>query len=140
MRRRGLDAKGTTRRLRGGGERHAAVMSFAATHPPTWIFTAFLRWCVPHTFARRSRTYQAYPQVTCVAGWPCGRTRTHARFRFSASHHEPGLRWDEVYSAWASTEREHPETLRRRLPVFDRLITSQSVPATTRAPLFRRTS
>lgn len=101
--------------------------------------TSVLAEPVTHTFTRLARTYQAYPQVTCrqVAVVPDEGVRTIPFFFFAP---KPGLHWDDVFSGWASTEREHLEKFRPFVPDFDRLITTENVPATTLAQLFRETN
>ena len=101
--------------------------------------TSVLAEPVPYTFTRLAMTYEAYPQVTCrqVAVVPMEGVPTVPFFYFAP---KPGLRWDDVYSGWASTKREHLEKFRPFVPDFDQLISTENVPATTLAQLFRETN
>ncbi|MHB1095807.1 MAG: FkbM family methyltransferase [Gemmatimonadaceae bacterium] len=100
--------------------------------------TSVLAEPVPRTFMRLARTYEAYPQVTCrqVAVVPTDDVRTVPFFCFAP---KPGLAWNDLYSAWASTERGHLEKFRPFVPDFDQLISTENVPAITLDRLFRDT-
>lgn len=93
---------------------------------------------VPRTFARLAQTYGTYPQITCrqVAVVPEEGERTIPFYCFAP---KPGLHWDDVYSGWASTRREHLDKFRPFVPDFDELISIEHVPAITLAQLLRET-
>ncbi len=93
---------------------------------------------VARTFARLVETYAAYPKVTCrqVAVVPSRDVRT-VPFFFCAP--KPGLYWDDQFSGWASTQREHLEKFRPFVPDFDQLVSTEDVPAVTLAQLIRET-
>ncbi len=92
----------------------------------------------PPVFARLAETYRSYANVTCVQTAIVPDAGVHS-VEFYSFAPRPGLHWDDVYSAWSSTTREHLEKFRPFVPDFDALVTSAHVPATTLTALFRAT-
>ncbi len=93
---------------------------------------------VPDVFARLAQTYALQSRVVCrqVAVVPDDDRLSVPFFRFVP---KPGAHWDELYTGWGSTRRDHLEKFREFVPDFDSLVQMESVPATTLAKLFAST-
>ena len=91
---------------------------------------------VPHVFDRLEATYRLYPQVRCLklAVVPDEET-TSVDFFFLKPRE--GFEFDDLYSGWSSTRREHLEKFRQYVRNFDELLCCEQVPSVTVNRLFQ---
>lgn len=100
--------------------------------------SSFLVEPVPHVFDRLSRTYQSCPQVTCLQAAVVPDEETKS-IEFFFLRPKDGLFYDDAYSGWSSTSRDHLEKFRQYVGNFDDLLCSEMVRSMTVNRVFQMT-
>lgn len=93
---------------------------------------------VPHVFDRLSRTYQSCARVTCLQSAVVPDEETKS-IEFFFLRPKDGLFYDDAYSGWSSTSRDHLEKFRQYVRNFDDLLCSEMVPCVSVNHLFEMT-
>lgn len=82
---------------------------------------------VPRVFERLTHTYRSCPEVTCLQSAVVPDEETSS-IEFFFLQPRDGLFYDDAYSGWSSTSRDHLEKFRQYVRNFDELLCSEMVP------------